>query len=113
MGQVCAQHLHAIGEQEAALELPRGDAAMQILALLVVLLAPADDELVLFHGDVELVAGEARHGQGDAQPLGQPIGAGQALDIVGRVSVGGGPADPVQRPLDIVKPQQEGGVQVR
>ena len=34
--QVGAQNLHAFGEQEGALELPRGDAAMQVLPRLVV-----------------------------------------------------------------------------
>ena len=37
-----AQHLHALGKQKAALELPGGDAAMQIFARLVLLLPPSD-----------------------------------------------------------------------
>src|SRR5580700_8308272 len=73
--QVRAEHIHAVSEHEGALELPRGDAAMQVLPGLVVLLASADDELVFLSGYIELVAGKSRHRERDAQPFRLPIGA--------------------------------------
>src|SRR5438132_5470169 len=38
--QVCAQHFHSFRQHEGALELPRGDAAVNELPVLLVLLAP-------------------------------------------------------------------------
>src|SRR5262245_17393344 len=67
--QVRAQHLHAFRQHEGALELARGDAAVEILAGLVVVLSAADDELVFLDGHIELIAGETRDRQRDPQPL--------------------------------------------
>src|SRR5579864_3681452 len=73
--QVRAQHLHPLRQHEGALEVARGDAAMDVLPGLVVLLATADHELVFLNGYIELVAGEPRHRQRDAQALGLPVAA--------------------------------------
>ena len=67
--QIRTQHFHAVGQHKRALELPRGNAAVEILARLVVLLAAADDELVFLHRDIELIAREAGDRQRDAQAL--------------------------------------------
>ena len=82
-----AKHLHSVRQHEGALELARRDAAVEILPGLVVLLPPADEELVLLDRHVELVAGEARDRQGDAQALWPAVLAGDPLDIVGRIAV--------------------------
>ena len=67
--QIRPQHLHAVRQHEGALELARRDAAVEILPGLLVLLPTADDELAFLDGDVELVAGEPRNRQRDAQPF--------------------------------------------
>src|ERR1700719_2661237 len=97
--QVRPQYLHAVRQHEGALELARGDTAVDILPAFVVLLAAADDELALLDGDIELVAGKPRYRKGDAQTLGIIPVARNALDIVGRVPVCG-LADPIEHALD-------------
>src|SRR4051795_2658525 len=68
--QVRAQHLHPLRQHESALEVARGDAAMNVLPGLVVLLAAADDELVFLNGYIELVTCKSRHRQCDPEPFG-------------------------------------------
>jgi hypothetical protein len=71
------------------------------------MLAAADEELVLLHSHLELLAGEAGDGEGDAQAF-RPLGrCGDPLDIVGRIALG--PLrDPVQHPFELVETQEEG-----
>src|SRR5438477_11099866 len=73
--QIRAQHLHPLRQHEGALEVARGDAAMDVLPGLVVLLAAPDHELVFLNRYIELVAGEPGNGQRAAQPFGLPIAA--------------------------------------
>ena len=104
--QVGAQHLHAVRQHEHALELARGDAAVEILPALVVLLTAADDQLAFLDRNVELIAGETGDGQRDAQPFGVCRVARQPLDVVGRIAVGC-LGDAVEQTLDLVEAQQE------
>src|SRR5262249_1319081 len=85
---------------------------MEVLVLLVVLLPAADNELALLDRHVELIAGEPRDGQRDPQALGLAVLAGNALDVVGRIAVGG-LGDAVERTLDLVESEQEGAGQRR
>src|SRR4029077_18276071 len=62
-----AQHVHPLRQHEGALEVARGDAAMDVLRVLVVLLAAPDHELFFLNGYIELVAGKSRHRQRDTQ----------------------------------------------
>src|ERR1700690_44865 len=64
--QVRPQYLHAVRQHESALELARGDAAVDVLPAFVVLLPPANHQLTFLDADVELVAGEAGDGKRDA-----------------------------------------------
>jgi hypothetical protein len=84
----------------------RGDAAMDVLPGLVILLAAPDYELVFLNGYIKLVAGKSRHRQRDAQALRLAIGAVATLDVVGRITVGAFD-DTVERTLDFVEPQKE------
>src|SRR5579863_646147 len=104
--QVRAQHEHPLRQHEGALEVARGDAAMDVLPGLVVLLASADDELVFLSGYIELIAGKSRHRERDAQPFRLPIGAVATLDVVGRIAVRT-LDDAIERTLDFVKSQQK------
>src|SRR5215218_11185093 len=107
VGQVGAQNLHAFGEQEGALELPRGNAAMQVLPRLVIALAAADDELAFLERDLELVPGEPRDRERDPQPFRLALGAGDALDIVGRIAVARGFRNAIERLLDLIEAKEE------
>ena len=68
---------------------------------------PANEELAFLDRDVELIAGEAGDRQRDAQALGVPVLAGDPLDVVGRIAVGGF-GDAIERTLDLVEAKQEG-----
>jgi len=90
------------------LKLPRSNAAMQIVAFLVVGLAAANKELVLLNRDVELVARETGNGKRNPQPFRLRVGPRNALDIVGRVALCRRFGDAAQRALDLVEAEQEG-----
>jgi len=79
---------------------------MEIVALLIVLLPSADDELAFLDRYIELVAGETRDCQRDAQAVGLAVCAGDPLDVVGRIAVGS-LGDAVERTLDLIEPEQE------
>src|SRR5215475_6310707 len=104
--QIRAQHLHPLRQHEGALEVARGDAAMDVLTGLVVLLATPDHELVFLNGYIKLVAGKTRHRQRDAQPFGGAVRAFTPLDIVRRVTVGA-LDDAVEHTLDLVEAQKK------
>src|ERR1700712_3702562 len=104
--QIRAQHLHPLRQHESALEVARGDAAMDVLPGLVVLLAAPDHELIFHNGHIELVTGEAGHRQRDPQAFGLPAAAVAPLDVVGRITVGTFD-DAIERTLDFVESQQE------
>src|SRR5437870_12807984 len=104
--QVRAQHLHPLRQHEGALEVARGDAAVDVLPGLVVLLAAPDHELVFLNGHIELVTGKTRHRERDTQPFGLPVGTVTPLDVVGRITIGAF-NDAIERTLDFVEPKQE------
>src|SRR5580692_3300143 len=105
--QIRPQYLHAVRQHEGALELARGDAAVDVLPAFVVLLPAADDELALLYADIELVAGEARDRKGNAQPFRTVPVSGNAFDVVRRIALRG-LADAVEHALDLVEAKQEG-----
>jgi len=79
---------------------------VDVLPGLVVLLPPADEELVLLDRDLELVAGETRNRERDAQPFRLVRIAAKALDVVGRLAVG--PLDDaIEHTLDFVEAKKE------
>src|ERR1700749_2344902 len=104
--QIRAQHLHPLRQHERALEVARGDAAMDVLTGLFVLLTAPDHELVFLNGYIELVTGKSRHRQRDSQPFGRAVRAFTPLNIVGRVTVGA-LDDAVEHTLDLVEAQKE------
>src|ERR1043166_8490976 len=110
--QISPQHLHPFREHEGALELARRDAAVEILSFLLVLLAPANDELTFLQRDVELIARETGDRQRDPQAFGLPVLAGDPFDVVGRVAVRS-LGDAVERTLDLVEPKKKGTGQRR
>src|SRR5580692_303860 len=105
--QIRPQYLHAVRQHEGALELARGDAAVDVLPAFIVLLPAADDELALLYADIELVAGETRHRKSNAQPLRAVPVARNAFDVVRRIAPRG-LADAIKHALDLVEAKQKG-----
>jgi hypothetical protein len=106
MPEICACNFHAFRQHKDALELASGDAAMEILASLVVLLPPPNHELTFLDGDIELVAGETCDRQRDPQPFGLALIALQPFDVVGGIAIRAFD-DTVEHALDLVKSEKE------
>src|SRR3954468_3995811 len=106
MLQVGLLHLHAVRQHESALELPGGDASMQVLPALVVLLASPDDELFLLDGRLELIEREPRDRQRNAQALGIAVIGSEPFDVVRGIPVGC-LGNAVERTLDLVEANQK------
>src|ERR1700760_2213700 len=104
--QIRPQHMHPLRQHEGALEVARGNAAMDVLPGLVVLLTTPDHELVFLNGYIELITGKSRHPPRDPQPLGLAVRPFTPLDIVRRVTVGA-LDDAVEHTLDLVEAQQK------
>src|SRR5215471_6277651 len=104
--QIRTQYLHAIRQHERALELARGDAAMEILPGLVVVLASTDNELAFLDRHIKLVARESRNSQRNAQSFWIAVLAGNPLDVIRRISVRG-LGHSIERTLDLVEAQQK------
>src|SRR5580693_3282722 len=105
--QVRPQYLHAVRQHKGALELARGDTAVDVLPAFIVLLPAADDELALLYADIELVAGEARHRKSNAQAFRTVPVSRNAFDVVRRIALRG-LADAIEHTLDLVEAKQEG-----
>ena len=104
--QVCADDIHPVGQHEGPLEMTRGNAAMDVLPGLVVLLAAPDHELIFLSGYIELVAGKPSDRQRDPQAFGLAVITAAPLDVVGRITVGAF-HDAIERTLDFVESQKE------
>jgi hypothetical protein len=79
-------HLDPVSKAEAPLEAPRRDAAVEIIACLVVHLLAAYDQLAALDGDGKLIDAEARDGERDAKRASRAVALRQKLDIVRRVA---------------------------
>src|ERR1700689_2086971 len=84
--QVRPQYLHAVRQHEGALELARGDAAVDVLPAFVVLLPAADDELARLNADMGLAAGKPRDRKCNAQAFRTVPVSRDAFDVVGRIA---------------------------
>ena len=96
--QLGALDNQAFGQDETALELPGGDAAVQehpVGFLGAIVLAALDDQLVVGQLHAEVVVGKAGHGQRDPQAI-----LADLLDVVGRVPLGRHLRDAVQGPFE-------------
>jgi len=99
--QPCPAHLDAFGEDKGPLELPGGDAAMQIYALGIVRLLAAHDELIILNRNPEVAHCEAGHREGNPQGI-----LAKLFDVVGRISVSRNLADSIERSLEVIEPQE-------
>jgi hypothetical protein len=110
--QLSAPDFYPVSEDKSADKLAARDAPMKVFAGFIVFLAAADDELIVFNCDLDLVAGKASHGQRDPEPFGPGRLTGwrfgqKALDIVGRVAVATGLPEAIDEPLNLVEPEQQ------
>jgi hypothetical protein len=101
--EIGACHLHSIGKQEYALKLPGRYPAMEIAALLIVLLAATEDKLPFFDCNLKLVFGETGDSERYAQGFLLVACLGNALDIIGRIAVGWRAGDALQGTFDLVE----------
>jgi hypothetical protein len=99
-------NVEAVGQHEGALELPRGDATVEVIPLFVVLLFAADRKLLVFQGNFQLVPREPGHGERDAHRSRSAL-----LDIVGGIGLGRRALGPVDQGAGVVEAQQEGTVE--
>src|SRR5690606_18102445 len=98
--------LDTLCEHEAALELARGDPAVQIDPLLVLLLPAADDQLAIFDLNLQVLPRESGNCQRDAQ-----AGFADLLDVIGRITFRRGLRDPVERTLEMVESQKKWAIE--
>jgi len=99
-----AANLDSFGQNEAAGELPGGDAAVQVnpCGIAVFLLPAADNQLIVLDADRKVVIRKTRNGQRDPQAVFASL-----FDVVRRIALSRGLIDPVQNPLDMVEPQKQ------
>src|SRR5262249_18998615 len=102
-----AGHLDAVGQDETALELPRGDAAVQEHAAGLVALLAAGHQLVVLDLNRQILARETGDRQRDAEAA-----LAALLDIVGRVALAS-LADAIERAFELLEAQQERMVKQR
>ena len=101
--QAGAGDLDLLGQHEAALERPCGDAAMQEGALIRVIALPAaDDELLLLDGDRQVGLGEPGDRQGDAVGI-----LAMPLDIERRIAVRPGLRHALDQAVELLEAEQE------
>ena len=74
----------------------------------VVGLLAADHQLIVLDRDRQIGHREAGDGQRDAQRV-----VADLLDIVGRIAVGGALVDAIERPLEMLEPEQQRRVEQR
>src|SRR5262249_15005556 len=96
----------AISQHESALELARGDAAMEVLARFVVLLTPANHQLAFLDADIELIPRESCNCERNTQALRVLPITGQPLDVVGRIAIGH-LGNAIEHALDLVEAEEE------
>src|SRR5690606_8350286 len=102
-----AFHLDSVCEKKVPLELPRSDAAMQILPARIVLLLAANEQLVVFLHDLELVLGETRNCDRNHEAL-TAVALDGAFYVIGRITVRGA-TEPVDAFLVGIEAQEERG----
>src|SRR5437764_15163828 len=74
--------------------------------MLLILVTDVYDALAFLYRHFEMISSESGNRQGNPQALGLALVAGNALDVVGRIAVGG-LGDTVERSLDLVESEQE------
>lgn len=97
-----ARYLDTIGQDESALELSRGDPAVQVNPLNIVGGFAAHDQLPIFQSDRQVLFREARNGKRDAEPV-----IAGLFDVVGWVAFVSGAGGPLHKALKLIETQKE------
>src|SRR5271169_4820106 len=103
-----AAHLNALGQDKRSLELSGGDSAVQVHAPRIVRLLAAHNELVVLNRNTEVTHSEAGYREGDLQGI-----LAELFNIVRRLSIARNLADPIDRPLEMIEPQEQGRIEHR
>ena len=105
-------HFYAIGKNERSGELSRRNAAMDVVAGLVVVLPPTHHQLVIFNGNFNLLALKSGDGQCNAQhfkpgcpafAIWRNFWARQPFDVVGRIPIRSSFTDTIDQTLDLIE----------
>src|SRR5690242_13195436 len=107
MFQLRAGDFDPFGENEGALKLACGDAAMKERFAVCLNLLAADQELAALNGDVQLFLREARDGQRDAKKV-----FARLLDVVGRIPISGALGGTLQQPFQVLEAQEKRAVEI-
>jgi hypothetical protein len=70
--QIRRLHLYSVSQEKSLAELPRSNATIEVVAILVVLRLSADDKLLVFEGNVEIFPRETGNGNRDPQRFRAP-----------------------------------------
>jgi hypothetical protein len=100
------QHDDSVREDEAALELPRGDATVEEIFILATVHPAANDQLIVFDGDAEILGGKSGNRERDLEALFACV-----LDIVRRIRVRF--VISVEQSFDMFEAQKKRAVQQR
>ncbi len=106
MVELGAQHLDAIGEDKAALELPRGNATVEEGLLFGIVQTASNDQLIVFDGNAEIFGGKPCNRESDLETL-----IARVLDVVRRIRLRLGIA--LEEPLDVFEAQKKRAIQWR
>lgn len=80
----CTLHLYTVRQHERALELPRGNATVQINPAFIVLLPAADGEMIVFQLDIQIIHGKSGHRERDPKPV-----RARLLDVIRGITIPG------------------------
>jgi hypothetical protein len=100
------QHDDSVRQDEAALELPRGDATVEEILILRTVHSAANDQLIVFDGDAEIIGGKSGNRERDLEALFACV-----LDIVRRIGLRLGIS--VEQSFDVFEAQKKRAGQQR
>jgi hypothetical protein len=106
MIQLGSQHLDTVRKNETALELPRGDATVQKGFVNRTVQPAANDQLIVFDGDAEILGGKPCNRERDPQSF-----VVRMFDIVGRIGLRLGV--PFEQSFDMLEAQKKRAVEKR
>src|SRR5450631_3202162 len=102
-------HLHAVGQDEAAHEAARGDAAVQKRPIALAAVTPANHiELAVLDRHLELGGGETGHRQGDPDRA-----FAELLDVVGRIALGRRLRGPLDQHAGVIEAEKKRTIEQR
>ena len=106
IGKIGRADLDSVCQHEGAMKLPGGYAAMEVIPGGIVCLLSADRELTVLELDLETVTSKPRNGLRYRPQIATGSGL-SAFDVVGRITVACGLADPIDQPFYFIETEQK------